>query len=211
VRQNQRHALQILLPKLTLDLDEAVPEDITNLFSSTVSDLKLEIGFGGGEHLMSEAKRLPSEGFIGCERYATGMAKFLKRLEEEQIGNARVFLGNAVDLLQWLPDASLSGVDLLFPDPWPKRKHLKRRFVSPENMIQLARLIKPGGQFRFATDVPDYAAWTFKSVGTHEKFRTTARSLDDCREPWEEFTGTRYQARAVEAGRPCWFMEFRRR
>jgi len=138
------------------------------------------------------------------------MAKALVAIEELSVTNIRLHHGDAVDLLAWLPPHSLSRVDLLYPDPWPKRRHWKRRFVQHDSLTRLARLLKSGGEFRFATDIADYAAWTLARFARSPDFAWTAERADDWRKPWPGFEGTRYEAKAKREGRvPC-YLTFRR-
>ncbi len=181
------------------------------MFPCLPEAVRLEIGFGGGENLVAEATAHPQIGFIGCEPFVNGMAKILASIEAGGIGNIRLYAGDAVDLLAWLPDASLDEVDLLYPDPWPKRRHWKRRFVQDRTIAMLARVLRAGGLFRFATDIPDYAAWTLERLMRAPDFVWTAERADDWRRPWSGFHGTRYEAKAKREGRmPC-YLEFCRR
>src|SRR5690606_35318145 len=123
-------------------------------------EVRLEIGFGGGEHLHHRAGRMPHAGFIGVEPFVNGMAKLRARLAAEPRPNIRVYGDDATRLLDWLPDASVAGIDLLYPDPWPKKRHWKRRFVSAANLDRFARVLRPGGAFRFASDIDGYVNWT---------------------------------------------------
>jgi tRNA (guanine-N7-)-methyltransferase len=138
------------------------------------------------------------------------MAKALAAIEARQLGNIRLHFGDATELLAWLPPGSVDQIDLLYPDPWPKRRHWKRRFVRDDSIAQLARISRPGAEFRFATDISDYAAWTLLRVLRSPDFVWTAERADDWRRPWADFTGTRYEAKALRAGRlPC-YLTFRR-
>src|SRR5262249_3350778 len=132
-----------LLPHLALDIAGASPADVRDLFAPKAGDARLEIGFGGGEHLVAEAQTFAATGFIGCEPYVNGMAKILAGIEAHNIGNIRLFAGDAAELLAWLPPRSLSRIDLIHPDPWPKRRHWKRRFVQDANVKAMARVLKP--------------------------------------------------------------------
>jgi len=143
LRAHQAHLVENLLPHLALDIASEAPADIRDLFDPGADDLRLEIGFGGGEHLAAEAQRFASTGFIGCEPYVNGMAKILAQIETHNIGNIRLFAGDAAELLAWLPPRSLSRIDLIHPDPWPKRRHWKRRFVQDKNVSAMARVLKP--------------------------------------------------------------------
>jgi len=172
---------------------------------------RLEIGFGGGEHLVAEAEAHPGTGFIGCEPYVNGMAKILARIEATGIGNIRLFAGDAVALLAWLPPASLSRIDLIHPDPWPKRRHWKRRFVQDATVAALARVLRPGGEFRFVSDIDGYVGWTLAHLVRAPDFIWTAERVDDWRKPWPGYTMTRYGEKAAREGRRAAYLIFRRR
>jgi tRNA (guanine-N7-)-methyltransferase len=196
-----------LLPRLALDLRAAAPGDLASLFSASVASVRLEIGFGGGEYLIAEAERQPRTGFIGIEPFVNGMAKALSAIEARKLANIRLHHGEASEVIDWLPDASLTCVDLIYPDPWPKRRHWKRRFVQDDSLAAIARVLRAGGELRFATDVPDYAAWTLARGLRARDLVWTAERPDHWRKPWPGFSGTRYEAKAKGAGRiPCYLI-----
>jgi tRNA (guanine-N7-)-methyltransferase len=199
------------LPKLALDLSKPAPADLRSLFDVPVEELRLEIGFGGGEHLTAQAQANPRTGFIGIEPFVNGMAKALTAIEQHGLRNIRLSSGDATQLIDWLPAGTLARIDLLYPDPWPKRRHWKRRFVQDQSLKRLARLLRTGGEFRFATDVADYAAWTLARVLRSPDFAWTAEAADDWRKPWPDFSGTRYEAKAKREGRAPAYFIFRRR
>ncbi|MCT7378608.1 tRNA (guanine(46)-N(7))-methyltransferase TrmB [Chelativorans salis] len=208
LRPHQRATLEALLPRLKLDLDSPAPTDIRTLFAHPVTDVRLEIGFGGGEHLLAELERYPDRGFIGVEPFVNGMAKLLSALEGTAPVNLRLYDDDATALLDWLPAASLSGVDLLYPDPWPKKKHWKRRFVGPANLDRLARVMKPGAVFRFASDIDTYVNWTLLHCRAHPAFAWEAESAEDWRQPYEGWPSTRYEAKAMREGRTPAYLTF---
>ncbi len=210
LRARQGALLETLLPRLALDLAAPAPADARMLFSPPVDALCLEIGFGGGEHLVAEAQRNPRSGFLGSEGFVNGMAKALALIETHELANIRLHQGDAAEVIAWLPDGCLARVDLIHPDPWPKRRHWKRRFVQDASIAEIARLLHPGGEFRFVTDVPDYAAWTLQRAGRCRLLAWTAECADDWRKPWPGFSGTRYQAKAEREGRAPTFLIFRR-
>jgi tRNA (guanine-N7-)-methyltransferase len=210
LRPHQSALLEHLLPRLALDLSVPPPADLAALFPLPVTDVRLEIGFGGGEHLASEAQAHPTVGFIGCEPFVNGMAKALALIEAKGLANLRLHHGDAVALIAWLPSGSIARVDLLYPDPWPKRRHWKRRLVQDATVETLARILRPGGEFRFASDVPDYVAWTLERLNRSPKFIWTAERADDWRRPWPGFAGTRYEAKARREGRTPCYLAFRR-
>jgi len=200
-----------LLPRVALDLAQPAPRDLRGLFAPPVDDIRLEIGFGGAEHLLEQAQALPRTGFLACDGFLNAAAKALTGIEERQLANIRLHHGDAVHLLDWLPAASLSRVELMYPDPWPKRRQWKRRFVQDDNLARLGRVLKTGGEFRFATDIADYAAWTLARVLRSSDFTWTAESAGDWRAPWPDFAGTRYQEKAKREGRTPAYFTFRRR
>jgi tRNA (guanine-N7-)-methyltransferase len=209
LRPRQAALFETLLPRLALDLSTPAPTDLRALFND-VDEVRLEIGFGGGEHLIAEARREPRAGFIGSEPFINGMAKALALIDEHKLENIRLHHGDASELIDWLPDASLTRIDLIYPDPWPKRRHWKRRFVQDKSVAEIARLLRSGGEFRFATDIPDYAAWTLVRLLRSRAFTWTAERADDWRKPWAGFSGTRYEAKAKREGRTPCYLVFRR-
>jgi tRNA (guanine-N7-)-methyltransferase len=211
LRPHQADLMAGLLPQLAIDLARPLPQILTDMFSRPLEDVCLEIGFGGGENLIAQATASPSIGFIGCEPFVNGMAKILAVIEAGRIDNVRLYAGDAANLLSWLPDASVAKIDLLYPDPWPKRRHWKRRFVQDRTVAMLARVTRSGGLFRFATDIPNYAAWTLERFLLAPGFVWTAERADDWRKPWAGFQGTRYEAKAKREGRTPCYLEFRRK
>jgi tRNA (guanine-N7-)-methyltransferase len=209
LRPHQADLIEHLLPHLSIDI--ATPaSSLTDLFDPPAQAMQLEIGFGGGEHLVAEAQKLPDTGFIGCEPYVNGMAKILAQIEAHNIGNIRLFAGDAADLLAWLPARSLVRVDLIHPDPWPKRRHWKRRFVQDATVKELARVLRPGGEFRFVHDIDDYTAWTLAHLLRSPDFRWLAERADDWRRPWDGYTMTRYGRKAEREGRVANYLRFER-
>jgi tRNA (guanine-N7-)-methyltransferase len=200
-----------LYPTLAVDLSAPAPSDLRALFPVPVDAVRLEIGFGGGEHMLAEATRSPDIGFIGVEPFVNGMAKAVSAIAETGARNIRLHDGDAALLLDWLPPASLVGVDLLYPDPWPKKRHFKRRFVSDENLDRVARALKPGGLFRVASDIESYIDWTLLHVLKRSDLAWTAVRADDWRKPFPGWPGTRYEAKAVAAGRMPAYLAFLRR
>lgn len=207
LRVESRRALNAVLPEWKLDLTKPAPADLTDLFGKPCRTVHLEIGFGAGEHLASEAERQPDIGFIGVEPFVNSMARFLREGSERGLSNICVHDNDAVQVLDWLPDASVTRIDLLYPDPWPKKKHWKRRFVGPENLARFARVLAPGGHFRFASDIETYVNWTLAHVQASPSFRWTARQPADWHEPWPHWVRTRYEAKAIhEDRRPCYLI-----
>ena len=210
LRPRQAALLETLLPKLAIDLTKPAPADLRTLFAG-VDSVRVESGFGGGEHLMAEATAHPNTGFIGIEPFINGMAKALVVIDERKLSNIRLHHGDATDMLAWLPKSSLARFDLLYPDPWPKKRHWKRRFVQDKSVAEIASAVRPGGEFRFASDIPSYIEWTLTRLLRSPDFIWTAEQADDWRKPWPGFTRTRYEAKAVREGRAPCYLIFRRK
>jgi tRNA (guanine-N7-)-methyltransferase len=196
-----------LLPRVEVDLD-ALRRG--SLFAAG-REVWLEIGFGGGEHLLARALERPDVGFIGCEPFVNGVAKLLAGIEAHGLDNVRVRSDDALALIDAAPEAAFSRIYLLYPDPWPKRRQQKRRFVSQANIALLARVLKPGGELRFATDIDDYAGWTLTRFLASPSFTWEAACADDWRAPWHGWAPTRYEAKARREGRGSAYLTFRRR
>ncbi|WP_369807094.1 tRNA (guanine(46)-N(7))-methyltransferase TrmB [Ancylobacter radicis] len=210
LRAQQAAHLAQELPSLAIDVAELDGRALTQLFRVPVTAVRLEIGFGGGEHLLAAAQRNPDIGYIGAEAFLNGIAKVTASVAESGLANLRLHGDDVVPLLDRLPPASLDRIDLLYPDPWPKRRHWKRRFVQADNIDRIARLLPIGGRFRFATDIEHYAAWTLARLLADPRFAWTAQRADDWRLPWEGWPGTRYEAKAKREGRTPGYYEFLR-
>jgi tRNA (guanine-N7-)-methyltransferase len=210
LRPHQAAALERQLPRYRLDLDKPAPAGLSALFRPKVQAVRLEIGFGGGEHLLHEARRLPACGLIGVEPFVNGVAKLMLELERQPLDNLAVYDDDATRLLDWLPDASLAAIDLLYPDPWPKKRHWKRRFVNPADLDRFARVMKPGGEFRFASDIETYVNWTLLRCRTHPAFEWRAETAADWHRPFDAWPGTRYEAKAIREGRQPAYLTFLR-
>jgi tRNA (guanine-N7-)-methyltransferase len=210
LRPHQAALFETLLPRLAIDPSEPIPSDLASLFARRVDQVRLEIGFGGGEHLIAEAQRHPHIGYIGVEPFVNGMAKALAAIDALGLDNIRLHFDDATTLLPRLPAAGLARVDLLYPDPWPKRRHWKRRFIQPDAIAAVARVLRHGGAFRFVSDWPDYVAWTLARMLRSPDFVWLAKRADDWRKPWPGFTSTRYEAKAVREGRVPVYLTFRR-
>jgi tRNA (guanine-N7-)-methyltransferase len=211
LRPRQAAAMDGLLPAHAVDLSRPAPDDLKTLFPVPVDAVRLEIGFGGGEHLLNACDRFPATGFIGVEPFVGGMAKLVTALGESDRPNLRLHDDDATQLLDWLPPQSLAGIDLLYPDPWPKKRHWKRRFVNAANLDRFARVLKPGGRFRFASDIAHYVDWTLLACRAHPAFDWQARSAADWRMAYEGWPGTRYEAKALREGRTPAYLTFLRR
>jgi tRNA (guanine-N7-)-methyltransferase len=209
LRTHQAELIAELLPRLALDLAIPAPSDLTALFAAKpVRDVRIEIGFGGGEHLIAEARAYPDIGFIGVEPYVNGMAKILAQIEALQIANIRLLAGDAADLLAWAPQHAIRRIDLIHPDPWPKRRHWKRRFVQDSTIHQMGRVLKAHGEFRFVSDIDHYNAWTLAHFIRSDAFSWTAQRADDWRAPWPGYTMTRYGRKAEREGRKAAYLIF---
>ena len=210
LKPQQAAAMDEILPRLKLDLSQPAPAELSGLFARPVSAVRLEIGFGGGEHRLSQLRRHPDTGFIGVEPFVNGMAKLISALSQEWHDNIRVHDDDATVLLDWLPPGSLDGIDLLYPDPWPKPRHWKRRFVNQANLDRFARVLRPGGVFRFASDIDTYVNWTLLHCRAHPQFEWQAADAADWRTPYADWPGTRYEAKALREGRTPVYLTFLR-
>ena len=209
LRPGQKSRIDGLLPRLAIDLD-ALPDNPAGIFAPEPTCLRMEIGFGGGEHLAAIAKADPEVGFLGVEPFLNGVAKLLGQIEQESLGNIRLLRGDARDVLAKLPDGALDRLYLLYPDPWPKRRQRKRRIVDAAFLMELARVIRPGGEFRFASDIDDYVGWTLARVMKNSAFSWRARIAGDWLTPWAGWHRTRYEEKALREGRVPSYLIFDR-
>ncbi len=184
------------------------PIDLNQLFPDR--DVWLEIGFGGGEHMVHQASANPDIGIIGAEPYINGVAMLLGKIRQAGTDNIRIHPGDVRDLFDVLPDASIARAFLLYPDPWPKARHHRRRFVTPDHLEPLARVLMPGAIFRVATDIPDYVRQTLMEV-PKGPFEWLAEGPRDWRDPWPDWLSTRYEQKALREGRVPHYLTFRRR
>ncbi|MBV8978052.1 MAG: tRNA (guanosine(46)-N7)-methyltransferase TrmB [Alphaproteobacteria bacterium] len=201
---HQQHLRDTLLPRLELHVEPG--RDPRNYFSDAPDDVWLEIGFGAGEHLLWQAQHHPHVGLIGAEPYEGGVAKLLSKLERTPVPNIRIHEGDAREIVAALPDRALGRVFILFPDPWPKTRHHKRRFVQMDVLDALARAMKPGGELRFATDDAGYLAWTLERLMAHRAFAWTAQCAQDWLSRPSDWPQTRYEAKALHG--PPVFLRF---
>ena len=223
LKPRQAGLVEALLPHLAVDV--SAPIDVDELFSPSLQKREgvgggmnpeassitpppdplllrgggvvLEIGFGGGEHLTAQAAAHPELRFIGVEPFLNGVASCLRHIEESGVQNVRLHQGDARDVLARLPDASLDRVDILFPDPWPKTRHWKRRLIQADFVVGLARVLKPGGGVRFATDWKHYAAWTLEAFTRDLRFLWNAECSGDWLFPWPGHVTTRYEQKRL--------------
>jgi len=200
--------METLLPQLEIKLPETGMVEPSALFAQK-KPIWFEIGYGGGEHLAHQAALHPEANFIGCETYVDGIASMLSHINEAKLNNIRLFTEDARLLMERLPDASLSRVFILYPDPWPKTRHHKRRIVSKEFLDDLARLMMNRAQLRLATDYADYATWMIERLLPHPAFEWTAKTCDDWLNPWTDWISTRYEQKAL-AGKPTYLTFIRK-
>lgn len=198
-----------LLPTLRPDLAAAQPNDLRTLFPVPVRDVWLEIGFGSGEHLLWQAEQHPDVGIIGCEPFINGVASLLGAIEDRGLQTIRVHDGDARDVMAWLPAGALARAFILFPDPWPKKRQAKRRLVTPGLVASLARVLRPGGELRFASDDTDYAGEALLAVQQNGEFAWQADKADDWRIRPGDWPETRYERKALSEGRKPVYLSWR--
>lgn len=209
--------METLLPRISVPVGCAgeAPLDPRTLFGPEIREIWLEIGFGGGEHLAWQAAHNPEAGFLGCEPFINGVAKLVGEIDERGLANVRIHADDARFLLERLVPGSLARVFILYPDPWPKKRHNKRRFINPETLALLAAALAPGGELRFASDIPDYVAWTLAHIRRHNltgkgRFEWLAEAPSDWRNRPDDWPRTRYEAKAIREGRTPAYLRFRR-
>lgn len=225
IRKAKSFLLENFLPRIRITADKKL--DLNKCFTEPKKGYCLEIGFGDGEHIAALSQKMPQFGFIGVEVYQNGVANLLSlmtglkdgntqdlaeeiKLLPQRSDNVRVYDDDVRLLFSQLPDASFDKVYLLFPDPWPKTKHASRRFINPDNLKNLARIIKKGGILQVATDHPIYKRWTLDTMHQNPDFVWTAKTSDDWRTPPADWSETKYQRKAIREGRRPVFFEFRR-
>ncbi len=211
LRPAQRRHLEETLPKLALagvsrDANPDRRELDRAMFASGAAECWLEIGFGSGEHLVHMAGAHPDIAFIGCEPFVNGVAKLTAKLDDVGCDNVKIHPGDARDLLDVLPEGSIGRVYLLYPDPWPKRRHHRRRFMNSPQIDQLSRVLKPGGQLRLATDIGDYVRQSLEVMQPRTEFQWQAERASAWRQPWAGWPSTRYEQKAKRAGRPAHYL-----
>lgn len=190
-----------LLPRLRIAIQGPRTLQPLGLFPQPISEIWLEIGFGGGEHLASLAARHPQTGFIGAEPFVNGIAKLLVAIEEDSLANIRIFDGDGRTLLESLQNATIDRLFILYPDPWPKRRHAKRRLLDAHTIDELHRVMRPGAELRVASDSADYIGWSLRNILAHGGFDWSAERPEDWRRPPADWCQTRYEAKALEEGR----------
>jgi tRNA (guanine-N7-)-methyltransferase len=210
LRPGRRRLLDQLLPELQVSLPEAGSLDPGSLFAFRPERLWLEIGFGGGEHLAAQAAARPEVGLIGCEPFISGIARLLSLIETQGLTNVRLFTDDARLLMPALPDGCLERIFILFPDPWPKTRHHKRRIVNRSTAAEFARLLQAGGELRLATDDMSYARAMLLALRAQPQLQWQAKRPPDWRERPSDWPMTRYETKALAAGRRCVYLRFRR-
>jgi tRNA (guanine-N7-)-methyltransferase len=205
---HRRRLMDEALPALCIDISQGAPPALTDLFDTSVEQVILEIGIGSGEHLIAGAQADPATGFVGVEPFVYGLAKAVVEVDRRGLRNVRLFDDDAGLLLDWLPSGSISRIDLLYPDPWPKRRHHGRRFVSSKNIARAGRVLLPDAEFRVATDIPSYVDWTVGAFGASEGFERLGEHAGDWHRPYAGWTGTRYEVKALKAGRRPVYLSF---
>jgi tRNA (guanine-N7-)-methyltransferase len=207
LRAGQAQLVEELLPELSLP--EAGPLDSPTLFGDD-RPLELEIGFGAGEHLAAQAAMRPDHGFIGCEPFLNGVVGALGHVRERGLFNVRLHMGDALGVLERLPDASLSRVYLLHPDPWPKARHAKRRMVNPGPLDVIAAKLKQGAEFRLGTDDPTYCRWAMMVMHGRRDFAWQAGCAADFLQRPDDWPETRYERKARHQGHEVWYFRYLR-
>jgi len=196
-----------LLPRISIDENKAVRDH----FAPGIQALWLEIGFGGGEHLAAQAQAHPGVGIVGCEPFIDGVAKLLAQVNDTGVENVRVFGDDARKIFPNIKDGELERAFVLFPDPWRKSRHHKRRFIQPQILDEFARMLEDGGELRVASDHMGYVRWTLAHVMRHPDFEWTAEGPRDWRNPPADWIRTRYEEKALAKGDTCVYLRFRRR
>lgn len=205
-RRGPRFRFDTAYDTFALDLSEPPPSYVAELFNAPVERIRLEIGFGGGEHLIAHAKAAPDVGLIGAEPFETGMMQAARATTAADLANVRLHMGDAREIMDWLPPGTLDRIDILYPDPWPKPRHWKRRIISIPGLTAFHRALRPEGSIRFASDIASYCTWTRSHVAAHPGFVVESDSAT----PWEGWPGTRFEAKAFREGRAPTYITLKR-
>lgn len=221
IRKAKTNLLDLFLPKIKITPQTIFDKD--KMFSIPVKEVALEIGFGDGQHLAGQAKNHPDTGYIGAEVFQNGVANLLTlitgikegtnlpeilNLESDRVDNIRVFDDDIRLLFKQIPDGFLDKIFVLFPDPWPKKRHAHRRFINPDNLAEIARILRPGGILRVATDHKIYKGWTLRQLAADSHFQWTARNGNDWKHEPKDWVRTKYQQKAINEGRKPVFLDF---
>ncbi|SNY90392.1 tRNA (guanine-N7-)-methyltransferase [Cohaesibacter sp. ES.047] len=206
----QQALMEDVLPRISLNPTKPI-DDIAAVFDHQPETIWMEIGFGGGEHIVRQAKTNPSVGLIGCEPFVNGVVKALTQMQAEDVSNIRIYDEDAAHILDWLPDASLDRLFILYPDPWHKKRHWKRRFVSDANLERIIRVLKPGALFRFASDIEPYVEWTLEHVARFPALEEIDGDPSARLQAWPDWQTTRYEEKAFREGRRPHYLTFRRK
>lgn len=215
MRPRHKDLMQNYLPKLTpqgiawADNPDRNPVDFRAIVPGK-TETWLEIGFGGGEHLIAVAQQNPDVAMLGCEAFVNGVAMCLSAHERQGLSNVRIHAGDAREVFDVAEDSVFQRVFVNYPDPWPKKRHHERRFIGADNLPHLSRVIASGGYLHVASDIPDYIRHSLEAVGRFPEFQWTAEGPDDWRKPWNGWPGTRYEAKALREGRTPCYLTFQR-
>lgn len=216
LRQAQRQLLDQALDPISVPLEPhsfsstgQSPLDLQKLFGGK-RPVWLEVGFGSGEHMVHQAQLHSDIGIIGCEPFVNGVASLLSKLRDSPCSNIRIHAGDVRDLMDWLPRHALSRVFLIYPDPWPKKRHHRRRFMTPEYLQPLADVMKPGSYLRLATDIADYARQAVEEISFSTEFEWEPSRQEDWQVPWNDWLSTRYEHKALRDGRTPIYLTFKR-
>ncbi|HEX8486027.1 tRNA (guanine(46)-N(7))-methyltransferase TrmB [Sphingomonas sp.] len=207
LRAGQSELVEATLP--TLSVPEAGALDATTLFGDD-RPLQLEIGFGAGEHLAAQAAAHRDAGFIGCEPFLNGVVGALAHIRDGNLPNVRLHMGDALNVIERLPDASLERVYLLHPDPWRKTRHAKRRMVNHGPLDAIAAKLKPGGEFRLGTDDPTYCRWAMMVMDARRDLAWQAEAPSDFLKRPGDWPETRYERKARRQGHEVWYFRYLR-
>jgi tRNA (guanine-N7-)-methyltransferase len=210
LRDSQQALLETLLPQVAIDAALSQPLDPLRAFAAGTKSVWLEIGFGGGEHLAAQAAANPDIGIIGCEPFVNGVVSLLTQIKVHRLANVRIWPGDARALIARLPAASIARAFILFPDPWPKARHHKRRLIAAPFLDALARVLAPGAELRVATDDADYLAWILEQLVARSDFFPCPSPATDGHDRPADWPSTRYEQKAVAAGRRPAYLRFLR-
>jgi len=199
LRPAQQNLMDELYPKVRVD-------NMPDL--SSFKEIWMEIGFGGAEHVLHLARSHPETAIIGAEPFLNGVARAVSGIHEEKLNNLFLHHGDARDVMDSLSDGLLDRLYVLFPDPWPKTRHNKRRIINEAFLEDVCRVLKPGGTLFFASDIMDYVDWTVSRLKKNGRFDFQIKAPSSWRTPYPGWPGTRYEAKAIKAGRPCHYLEF---